>query len=210
MGAAWAMSVLTPRAAAPAYTLLGLALIAFGWQVREKGRDWLWASGMTAQAVATIVEAAGPGCTGAHVFLATAPVRVRGVYSNINAEALAALGDCRPADVTTLVRVGHRAPEVTAQLTSDRLTLWTEPYAGGFVTSADLQRFNIQVQPGASTVVMNPLGLFKAAPEGNGLVIRQAFDRPVDAMDRWFVFSHGRLTFLPSVFPVAPPAPRQR
>jgi len=210
MVAAWAMSVLTPRAAAPAYTLLGLALIAFGWQVREKGRDWLWASGMTAQAVATIVEAAGPGCTGAHVFLATAPVRVRGVYSNINAEALAALGDCRPADVTTLVRVGHRAPEVTAQLMSDRLTLRTVPYAGGFVTSADLQRFNIQVQPGASIVVMNPLGLLKAAPEGNGLVIRQAFDRPVDAMDRWFVFSHGRLTFLPSVFPVAPPAPRQR
>ena len=210
MFAGWAVAAMPPRAAAPVYTLLAVALIAFGWQVREKGRDWLWASGMTSQAVATIVEAAGPGCAGAHVFLATAPVRVRGVYSNINAEALAALGDCRPADVTTLVRVGHRDPEVTAQLTPDHLTLRTEPYAGGFVTSADLQRFNIQVRAGASTVVTNPLGVFKAAPEGHSLVIRQAFTRQVDPMDRWFAFSRGRLTFLPCASPVMSATPRQR
>jgi hypothetical protein len=208
--AAWAMSAATPRAAAPAYTVLAAALIVFGWQVREKGRDWLWASDMTSRAVATIVEASGPGCRGANVYLATAPVRVRGVYANINAEGLAALGGCTPASVTTLVRLGHEDPDVAADLTPDRLTLRVDPYAGGLVTSADLQRFNIQIAAGAPTVVMNPLGRFDAAPEGQALVIGQAFNRRMNVNDRWFVFGRGRLRFLPFSSPVTASTPGRR
>ncbi|MCK7461258.1 MAG: hypothetical protein MZU84_03910 [Sphingobacterium sp.] len=98
IAAAWAMSALTARTAAPATTLLALALIAFGWQVREKGRAWLWASGMTAQAVASIVDATGPGCRGAEIVFVTAPVRTRGVYANINHEALAAHRELPPGE----------------------------------------------------------------------------------------------------------------
>ena len=76
---AWGVSASRGRTTAAAYTLLAIVFVAFGWQVREKGRDWLWASDMTAQAVATIVDGTGPGCRGAQVYLATAPVRIRGV-----------------------------------------------------------------------------------------------------------------------------------
>jgi hypothetical protein len=198
MAAAWGVAAAGVRTAAAAYTLLAVVLVAFGWQVREKGRDWLWASAMTSRAVQTIVEASGPGCRGSKVFLATAPVRVRGVYSNINAEGLAALGDCRPASVTTVVRLGHHSPEVTAVLAPERLTLTAEPYAGGFVTSADLQRFDILIDRGAPIAVNNPLGRFEAAAAGSALVISQAFARPMDADARWFVFTRGRLEFLPA------------
>lgn len=196
--AAWVLSTVSGRRTAAAYTLLAVVLVAFGWQVRATGRDWLWASDMTSRAVATIVRAAGPGCRGANVFLATAPVRVHGVYANINAEGLAALGDCRPASVTTLVRLGYDAPAVAAELTPGGLTMRIEPYSGGFVTSADLQKFSIQLGPGVQTVVHNPLGRFEAAPAGNTFVIRQAFAHPTDPQARWFVLSRGQLEFLPA------------
>ena len=197
LGAAWGVSAAGVRAAAAAYTLLAVVLIAFGWQVREKGRDWLWASEMTSRAVATIVEASSPGCRGAQVFLATAPARVRGVYSNINAEGLAALGDCRPESVTTIVRLGHDSPEVTATLAQGGLTMTVERYAGGFVTSADFQRFSLLLQPRAPAVVKNPLGRFDVVPTGDALVMTQMFARPMGAAARWFVFTSGRLEFLP-------------
>jgi hypothetical protein len=201
VAAAWGLSAANVRTPAAAYTLLAVLLIAFGWQVRGKGRDWLWASAMTTRAVATIVEASGPGCRGAQVFLATAPVRVRGVYSNINAEGLAALGGCRPDSVTTLVRLGHQSPDVQATLAPDGVTMTARGYAGGFVTSADLQRFDIGLAAGVPYGVDNPLGRFAAVPAGDALVMRQTFSRPMDAAARWFVFTRGRLE------PLAAPSP---
>ena len=207
IAAAWGVSVSGTRAASAVYTLLAVVLIAFGWQVREKGRDWLWASDMTTQAVATIVEASGPGCRGAQVFLATAPVRVRGVYSNINAEGLAALGGCRPDSVATLVRLGYHSPDVQAVLAPGGLTMTVQSYAGGFVTSADLQRFDIGLEAGVPVGVDNPLGRFAAAPAGDALVVRQTFARPMDAAARWFVFTRGRLELLAAPSPAAPAGP---
>ena len=201
---AWLLSAAAPRAAVPAYSVIAAALIVFGWQVREKGRDWLWASDMTSHAVATIVEATGPGCRGAQIVLATAPVRVRGVYSNINAEGLAALGDCRPASVATLLRLGHHSPTIAATLAAEGLTMRIEPYSGGIVTSSDLQHFNIQVMSGRPTVVSNPMGRLETAPDGSVLVVRQAFDDALIAQSRWFVFTRGRLEVLRSP---APPGP---
>jgi hypothetical protein len=197
IAAAWGVSRCGVRTAAASYTLLALVLIGFGWQVRAKGRDWLWSSEMTSQAVATIVNAAGPGCRGAHVFFATAPVRARGVYSNINAEGLAALGRCRPASVATLVRLGHDTPEVAAVLGQDGLRLTVERYAGGFVTSADLQHFTIGIEAGVPLGVHNPLGRLEAAWAGDALTLRQTFARPMDPAARWFVFTAGRLQVMP-------------
>jgi hypothetical protein len=129
------------------------------------------------------------------------------VYSNINAEGLAALGDCRPASVTTLVRMGHHAPEVSAVLAPEGLTMTIEPYPGGFVTSADFQRFNILIESSGPTVVDNPLGRFVAAAAGNALTIRQTFARPMGADARWFIFSRDRLDILPAATEATPPGP---
>ena len=207
IAAAWGVSASRPRTRAAAYTLLAAALIAFGWQVREKGRDWLWASDMTSRAVATIAAASGPGCRGAQVFLATAPVRVRGVHSNINAEGLAALGNCRPDSVSTLVRLGHASPDVRAILAPRGLTMTVGRYAGGFVTSADLHRFDIGIGAGLPSGVDNPLGRFVAVPAGDDLVITQTFTRPMGAAARWFVFTRGRLESLAVASPAAPAGP---
>ena len=189
------------------YTLLAVVVIAFGWQVRAKGRDWLWASDMTNGPSPRSWTTSGPGCRGARVFLATAPVRVRGVYSNINAEGLAILGDCRPDSVATIVRLGHDSPDVQATLTPGGLTMTAGGYAGGFVTSADLQRFDIGIEAGVPFSVDNPLGRFAAVPAGAALVITQTFARPMDASAHWFVFTRGRLERLAASSPATPTGP---
>jgi hypothetical protein len=195
--AAWAMTVMPLRAAAPAYTFLAVVLVAFGWQLRDKGRDWLWASDMTARAVAAIVDASGPGCRGAQLVLATAPVRTRGVYANINHEALAALGDCRPASFRTLIRTGFDDPAVDAVLDGDRLTLRVAPYRGGFVTTADFQRYATRIGTGAATRLVNELGPFEAVPDGKNLAVRQQLPPGAAGGWQWFVFGQGRLRRLP-------------
>jgi hypothetical protein len=99
--------------------------------------------------------------------------------------------------VATLVRLGHDAAEVEATLGTDGLTLIARRYAGGFVTSADLQHFTIGIEAGAPLGVNNPLGRFEAGRAGDAVVLRQTFSRPMDAAARWFVFTGGRLEALP-------------
>ena len=188
-----AIAVTPPRLAAPAYTVLMLALIVFGWQVRAKGRDWLWASEMTSRAVATVANASGPGCRDAHVVLATAPVRTRGVYSNINHEALATLGDCRPASLRTIIRTGYEDPDVEATLQADRLMLRVGSYRGGFLASADFQRYATRIEGSGVTRVTNGFGPLDAVADRTGLVITQHLSPGAAAAHRWFVFGHGSL-----------------
>ncbi len=80
-------------------------------------------------------------------------------------------------------------------------------YAGGFVTSADLQRFDIGLEAGVPFGVDNPLGRFAAVPAGDALVITQTFARPMDASARWFVFTRGRLERLAAPSPATPAGP---
>lgn len=195
--AAWCAGQVESRAAVAVRIGVVLVLLSFAWQVREKGRDWRWASEMTSRSVATIVQVTGPGCTDAHIILATAPVRIRGVYANLNYEALEALGHCSPASVRTLVRLGYDDPSVTATLRQDRLTLRTVPYTGGFVTSTDLRRYSVLIAPGATIRLDNDLGVFEAGPDGSGLLIRQSLSSGVRTGSYWFVFSRGRLSSLP-------------
>lgn len=206
--AAWTVSSLPRRAATPACALLAAVLIVCGWQVREKGRNWLWASGMTARAVATIVEVAGPGCRDAQVMLATAPVRTHGVYANLNHEALAALGDCRPAGFRTLVRTGYDDPSVDAALSADRLVMSVDPYRGGFLTSSDFRRYSTRIGTEGATRVINGLGAFEAVPDARRLDIRQHLPPGAAAEVHWFVFSRGSLRPLPATLspPGDPPA----
>ncbi len=193
MAAAWGLARLERRSALVAHVLAAIVLVTFAWQVMEKGRDWLWASGMTTRAVATIVEAAGPGCQGADIVLATAPVRPRGVRANLNHEALAALGACRPASLRTLVRMGYDVPPVDAAWREDGLTLRTPAYAGGFMTSADFQRYTAPIGRVAPTRLANGFGAFEASPDGSALVITQTVSPADRAGHVWFVFSRAEL-----------------
>jgi hypothetical protein len=195
--AAWAASSVRPRAAAPAFTLAALALVVFSWQIRVKGRDWLWASDMTSRAAAAIAESAGPGCRDAQVVLATAPVRTRGVYANINHEALAAIADCRPAGFRTIIRTGYDDPAVDASFDGDRLVMRAAAYRGGFVTTSDFQRYATRIERGTALRVGNPLGTLEAAPEGEDLVIRQQLPPGAPSGLHWFVFSRGSVRPLP-------------
>jgi hypothetical protein len=193
MLAAWCVARVERPWPVAARSVLALLLVAFALQVRAKGRDWLWASGMTSRAVATIVGAAGPGCRDAQLVLATAPVRPHGVYANLNHEALAALGDCRPAGLRTIVRTGYDIPRVEAVLEGDRLSLTTGDYTGGFLTSTDLVHYSARVDRLVPTSLTNPLGAFEARPEGAALVIRQSLS-PGDATRCvWFVFTGGQI-----------------
>lgn len=188
---AWAASSAGRRAAAPAFTLAAVVLVVFSWQVRAKGRDWLWASGMTTRAAAAIVESAGPGCGDAHVVLAAAPVRTRGVYANINHEALAAIADCRPASLRTIVRTGYDDPALEASFDGDLLVMRVAAYRGGFVTTSDFQRYATRIEPGIVSRIANPLGALEASPEGGSLVMRQHLPPGAASGLRWFVFSRG-------------------
>lgn len=193
ISAAWALASLPRRSAAPAFTLAAVALVAFGWQARASGRDWLWASEMTSRAVAAIVDTAGPGCRDAHIVFATAPVRTHGVYANINHEALAALGDCRPASYRTLIRTGYEDPVIDASLASGELVMRVAHYRGGYVTTSDFQQYATRIEPGAATRVENAIGTLDASPDGDGLVIRQRLPERLAPGVHWFVFSRGDL-----------------
>ena len=151
---------------------------------------------MTARAVSTIVGAAGPGCRDAHIVFATAPVRTRGVYANINHEALAALGECRPASLRTIVRTGYDDPAIDARLDARSLELRVASYRGGFVTSPGFGRYATRIDRRAVTRLTNELGAFEAAPVGPGLVITQQLPPGAAAAMYWFVFSDGSLRHL--------------
>jgi hypothetical protein len=193
VAAAWCLARLERRSALAAHALAAIVLVTFAWQVMEKGRDWRWAAGMTSRAVATIVEAAGPGCQSADIVLVTAPVRPRGVHANVNHEALAALGECRPASLRTIVRMGYDLPPVDAAWRGDGLTLRTPAYAGGFMTSADFQRYVVPIGLVAPTRLANGFGAFEAGSDGTALVINQAVSPADRAAHLWFVFSRGEL-----------------
>lgn len=191
--AAWAFSALAWHPMAARRALAVVLVAAFAWQIAAKGQDWLWASRMTARAASAIAGATGPGCRGAHVVLATAPVRPRGVHANLNHEALATLADCRPERFTTIVRTAYDTPPVEASIANDGLTLRIDRYAGGFVTSGDLQRFTVAIDRSAPTRLTNPFGAFEAMARGSSLAIRQSL-APGDAQGHaWFVFSGGEL-----------------
>jgi len=191
--AAWSLSALVRHPTAASRALAAVLVTAFAWQIAAKGQDWLWASRMTARAVATIAGATGPGCRGAHVVLATAPARPRGVHANLNHEALATLADCHPERFTTIVRTAYDTPLIEASLADDALTLQIDRYVGGFVTSEDLQRFAVYIDRSAPTRLTNPLGAFEALARGSSLAIRQSL-APGDAgRNAWFVFSGGEL-----------------
>jgi len=184
------------RDSVPVRVLGAVLIAALGGQIAARGRDWVWASGMTAEAAAAIAQAAGPGCRGARIVLATAPVRPRGVHANLNHEALESLAGCAPEGLSTLVRTAYDTPTIDASLREGVLTLRTRRYAGGFLTSTDLRHFVVAIDKAGPTRLTNPLGPFEAVPDGSSLTIRQALSGDDARHFIWFVFSGGELRVL--------------
>ena len=200
MLAGWLWDRIPPKLLPIASAVLAVVLLINAWQVRAKGSDWAWASEMSAAAATLVSDGLGSRCDGHDVVLATAPVRVRGVYSNLNIESLTWLRGCTPASLRTLVRVGHEDPRVGAVWeTPTQLRLSVPDYRGGFVTSRDLRTFDVGIDPTTPTRVTNILGWFEALPSGGGLDVRQTVNPGSAGLDgTWFYFSQGRLHPMPS------------
>ena len=175
--------------------LVVLVIAVNTWQVRLKAADWMWASQMTAKASATINDALAGRCAGRDVVLITAPVRVRGVYSNLNLEGLDWLGACAPASLTTLIRVGLDDPRIEVRwIDANTLEGLATNYGGGFVASRDGRHFDVPLDPGRTARIRFPAGTLDTAPAGQDLTVRIRLDRPQTGSARaWFFFSKGAL-----------------
>ncbi|MDO8834504.1 MAG: hypothetical protein Q7V01_02860 [Vicinamibacterales bacterium] len=190
-GARWAEA----RWRGPVRLLLAVGLATGSWQVYAKGHDWVWAARMTRDAASTIAAHASP-CRANDVVLAAAPARVRGVYGNLNYEALQWLQACTPRSMRTILRLGVQDAHIEAAwLAPGALTLRVNDYRGGFVTSADLVSFSLAVSPTRPLRLTNALGPFSAVPaaDGSAVVVTQHMPPESARRVRWFVFSNGRL-----------------
>jgi hypothetical protein len=213
---------LSPRRRVAACALVAIVLGINGWQVRLKANDWLWASRMTEEAAATISRSLGGRCAGQDIVLVTAPVRVRGVYSNLNLEGLEWLSACSPASLRTVIRVGLRDPGIDVRWTdSGSLAIVARDYDGGFVTSLDGRTFDVPIdvekwgrtylrETGgenrsdsisrlAAMRFVSPIGTLEASRAGQDLAVRLLMDRQQSPTNRkWFFFSAGALHPVPS------------
>jgi len=189
------IDTLSPRRRVEACALVVLVLGINIWQVRLKAGDWLWASRMTEEAAATISGTLGERCAGQDIVLVTAPVRVRGVYSNLNLEGLEWLRACSPASLRTIIRVGLRDPRIDVRWTgAGSLEVLARGYRGGFVTSRNLRTFDVPLNGLDATRFTNPIGTFDTAHAGEDLAVRVSVDPGQPLSNRaWFFFSEGAL-----------------
>ena len=186
---------LNPRRRVAACALVVFVLGINVWQVRLKAGDWLWASRMTEEAAATISGTLGGRCAGQDIVLVTAPVRVRGVYSNLNPEGLEWLRSCAPASMRTMIRVGLDDPRIDVRWTdASRLDVLAWDYRGSFVTSRDWRTFDVPLNTRDVTRIASPVGAFEATQAGQHLAVRVSMDRGQPRANRaWFFFSEGAL-----------------
>ena len=190
-----AIDRLTRRRRMVAWAVLAVVLGINFWQVRVKTEDWLWATQMTEKAIATINGALEGRCAGQDIMLVTAPVRVRGVYSNLNLEGLEWLRACSPASMTTLIRVGLRDPEISVHWIDPRsLEVLASDYGGGFVMSKDLRTFDVPLNIRDARRFTSPIGAVETTEAGQELAVRIRLDSPLPQPKRaWFFFSDGAL-----------------
>jgi hypothetical protein len=186
---------LSPRRRIAAGAVVVLVLGINIWQVRLKADDWLWASRVTERAAATISGTLGGRCAGQDIVLVTAPVRVRGVYSNLNLEGLAWLRACSPASMRTIIRIGMGDPRIDVRWAdASSLEVLARGYGGDFVTSRDGRTFDVPLNGSGATRFTSPIGTFEATDAGRDLAVRVSMDRgqPLSTWT-WFFFSEGAL-----------------
>jgi hypothetical protein len=195
LGGAWlAQSLPAPWRTAARVVVVGTLAIA-PMQIVLAGRAWIWASEMAADAATTIRPHLAP-CGGVDLVLLTAPVQIRGVYSNLNAEAFSTRG-CAPASVRALTRVVRDDVPVVVTSRDASAIEWSIPDdRGNIVASEDLGSFDLPLRSPEPVVVATPLGRLESRVTGGARVFR--FEPSAAERPRIFAYyGSGRVRLLP-------------
>ena len=152
--------------------VFGAVLVVSVLQIEFAGRAWIWASSMTTNALALMTSDLTP-CGTRDVVLLTAPVGIRGTYSNFLWEAFGLTSDCRPKTFRTLLRVVQNDVVVAVTRPDPGVVeLRVRNYTGNILASSDLSTFEVWVDKGRTVTVVTPLGSLDARPDGEDEVFR--------------------------------------
>jgi hypothetical protein len=169
-------------------------LVLAPMQIVIAGRAWIWASEMSADAASLLAPRLAP-CGTVELVLLTAPVQIRGVYSNLNAETFSTRG-CAPASMRTLTRVLR--DDVVVEITSAGGAIeWRVPADNGnIVASRDLRTFDVPLRSPERLALATPLGTLETWREGPGRRFR--IEAAETASRRVFAYyGSGRVRLLP-------------
>jgi Dolichyl-phosphate-mannose-protein mannosyltransferase len=154
-----------PLVQSRAVLALGAVLLVSWVQIAMAGHEWRRASRMTSNGLALMSANLEP-CGRKDVILLTAPVGIRGVYTNFLWDAFDATTDCPPAQLLTLLRVVRLDAGVEALASpGDVIQLRVPRYAGQFVASADLNTFDRPVPRASRWTLDTPIGRLETQPE---------------------------------------------
>jgi hypothetical protein len=151
------------------------ALALFGvislQQLAAAASAWRWSSTMVSDGLARMLPTLHP-CGTRDLILMTAPVGIRGVYSNFYWDAFKVAG-CAPREIVVFLRIVRRDARVEIrEVDSARFELRFKDYAGNAVASADSRNFDLPVTPGAVLNVATGAGRVETFPDGTDQVFR--------------------------------------
>jgi hypothetical protein len=169
---------------------VGLVFALSVLQLDLAARAWAWASTMTTNAMTLMTSDLTP-CGTRDVILLTAPVGIRGTYSNFLWEAFGLTSDCAPRTFRTLLRVVRNdVAVVVSRPQPGAVEVRVRNYTGNILASSDLSTFEVWVDRGRRTTVDTPLGRLETRPEGADQVFRLALD-PSLAEARLYYYGDG-------------------
>jgi hypothetical protein len=155
-----------PRWATAAKVCLAAFLAISVAQVIAVSSAWRWAGSMTRDAAAVLAPLAQP-CGAKSVLLVTAPVNIRGVYSNINDDVFAVLARCPKVIVRALTRLVRLDASVEPIDEGAGRVAWrVTPYVGNVVVSRDLREFDMPLRAVRHVEVDTPVGRLESFEEG--------------------------------------------
>jgi hypothetical protein len=174
---------------------IALALAVAPMQIVLAGRAWIWASEMSAEAAAAVAPRLHP-CGTVEVVLLTAPVGVRGVYSNLNDDTFGTAG-CAPASVRAITRVVRDDVPVEITSVGGGAIEWRIPDdRGNVIASHDLRTFDVPLRSGGAVVIDTPLGRLETRRDGDARRFRMA-GIPGDRPRVFAYYGGGRVQLLP-------------
>jgi hypothetical protein len=167
---AWTME-LSARSRTRMIAVLALFGLISLQQLAAAASAWRWGSTMVSDGLARMLPTLHP-CGTRDLILMTAPVGIRGVYSNFYWDAFKVAG-CAPREIVVFLRiVRHDARVEIRELDSGRFELRFKDYAGNAVASVDLRNFDLPITRGAVRSVDTVAGRVETFPNGTDQVFR--------------------------------------
>jgi hypothetical protein len=181
---------------------VGLAVIAVvlaisAAQIVVKVRDWNWAGRLTADGARLVDASLAPAC-GGHVIFLTAPVGIRGVYTQFYYETFELPRGCMPDTFQIVARLVRRDASVDARWDGSSTIVITVPeYRGNIVLSKDLRHFDVPLRAAGSVTISTPLGELRSEPSGGAQRLTLTLSPAALAgSPRIFYYSGGRIVRL--------------